>query len=164
MPSQPDVDRVAQELGSSCRVVDAEQAVTVWAGARAAAAGLDAEQVVEQRHDEVVVQVPAAVADHERHDAQPPRVVVAEDLDLGPPRTSARPPLDERVLEGADRVGADGLLELEHEPGADRLDDGRGARPLRGARGRRVHVLAAAHVGDGAAAGDGGHRFWSSRA
>ena len=38
--------------------------------------------------------------------------------------------LDEVVLALADRVGADGLLELEHEPGADRLDDRRRAALL----------------------------------
>jgi hypothetical protein len=37
--------------------VDAEQPVPVGTGARAAAARLDPEQVVEQRHHEVVVQV-----------------------------------------------------------------------------------------------------------
>ena len=37
--------------------VDAQELVSVRAGARAPAAGLDAEQVVEQGHDEVVVQV-----------------------------------------------------------------------------------------------------------
>jgi hypothetical protein len=36
--------------------VDAEQAVAVGPGAGAAAAGLDAEEIVEQRHDVVVVQ------------------------------------------------------------------------------------------------------------
>src|SRR6478609_8603854 len=42
--------------------VDAEQVVAVGAGARTAAAGLDAEEVVEDGHDEVVVQVALALA------------------------------------------------------------------------------------------------------
>ena len=41
------------------------------------------------------------------------------------------------LLAGADEVGADGLLELEDEPGADRLDDGRGAALLARRPGRR---------------------------
>ena len=42
--------------------VDAEQSVPVGPGARAAAPRLDAEEVVEDRDDEVVVQVAAARA------------------------------------------------------------------------------------------------------
>ena len=52
-------------------------------GARAAAARLDAEQVVEQRDGEVVVEVRVAVADDERHDREPPRRLVAEDAATG---------------------------------------------------------------------------------
>ena len=64
--------------------VDAEQVVAVGAGARAAAAGLDAEEVVEDGDDEVVVQVALALAaDDERHDRQSLGVEVAEDLDAG---------------------------------------------------------------------------------
>ncbi len=52
--------------------VDAEQPVAVRARARAAAAGLDAEQVVEQRDDVVVVQVaPGRRAHHEGDDREP---------------------------------------------------------------------------------------------
>ena len=45
-------------------------------------------------------------------------------------------PAGEVALAPADLLGADRLLEREHEPGADRLDDRRRARPPRGPRGR----------------------------
>src|SRR5215510_1244229 len=58
-------------VGVRVRGVDGQQPVAVRSGAGAAAAGLDAEQVVEQRDDKVVVQVPGAVPDTERDDGQP---------------------------------------------------------------------------------------------
>jgi RNA polymerase sigma-70 factor (ECF subfamily) len=48
--------------------VDAQQAVPVGAGARAAAARLDAEEVVEHRHHEVVVEEALAVANEKADD------------------------------------------------------------------------------------------------
>src|SRR5664279_4724659 len=42
--------------------IDAQQPVSVWTGAGTAAAGLDPEQVVEQCHDVVVVQIAASGA------------------------------------------------------------------------------------------------------
>ena len=131
MPSQPRGD-LALELVRALEV-DAEQPVPVRAGARAAAAGLDAEQVVEQRDDEVVVQVaPARAAHHERHDREPLGVEVAEDLDRrarccqrARPRGAGSRSSCARITLDADR-----LLELEDQPGADRLDDRRRAALL----------------------------------
>src|SRR5690348_3540258 len=61
---------LARELVRALEV-DAEQVVAVGAGARAASAGLDAEEVVEDRDDEVVVQVATVVAvDDEGDDGQ----------------------------------------------------------------------------------------------
>ena len=58
--------------------------MTVGPGARATAPGLDAEQVVEHRHHQVVVQVHAPwPADHETDDRQPLRLGIAQDLDVG---------------------------------------------------------------------------------
>ena len=51
-------------------------------------------------------------------------------------------------------VDPDGLLESEDEPGADRLDDGRGAALLAGDRIVQVHVFGRVDVLHGAAAGD----------
>ena len=65
--------------------------------------------------------------------------------------------LEEVVLAGADRRGADGLLELEDETGADRLDDGRGAALLAVGGVGEVGVVVGVDVGDGAAAGHVGH-------
>ena len=62
--------------------IDAQQAVPVGSGAGAAAAGLDAEQVVEQGDHEVVVQVAASVLDHERDDRQALGVLVAQHLEV----------------------------------------------------------------------------------
>ena len=103
----------------------------VRAGAEAAAARLDPEQVAEHRDDEVRVQQPARVADAERHDREPLALGVAEDAEVrvGSPTTRARgarsAPSRRRISLGADR-----LLEREHEPGADRLDDRGRARLL----------------------------------
>ena len=65
--------------------------------------------------------------------------------------------LPEAFLAGLDDVGADGLLEREHQPGADRLDDGRGAAFF--PRDRVIEVAVADRVDerDGPAAGHGGH-------
>ena len=63
-------------------------------------------------------------------------------------------PADEVLLALADRLDADGLLELEDEPGADRLDDRRRAALLAVLDVVEVDVLGRVDVGDGAAAGD----------
>src|SRR4029078_10896992 len=58
--------------------VDAEQPVTVGAGARTPATRLDAEQVVEHRDHEVVVEeLPRWRADHKREDRESLRLEVA---------------------------------------------------------------------------------------
>ena len=59
---------------------------------------------------------------------------------LRPQDASAR--RTKRVLAPADLVGADRLLEREHEPGADRLDDRRRAGLLADRRVRVVRVAA----------------------
>ncbi len=126
-------------------------------GARAAAAGLDPEQVVEQRHDEVVVQVATAWAAYdEGHDRQPVGVEVPEDLQVGvlPPRRDRA--LEKGVLAGPDQVGADGGLELEDQPGPDGLDDGGRPALLALLRVGQVAVLGRVDVGDGASAGHDG--------
>ena len=79
-PLAPERDLLLELLRG--REVDAEQPVAVRPGARAPPAGLDAEQIVQQRDDEVVVQVPAVVAHDERHDRQPRQVVAPEHLDV----------------------------------------------------------------------------------
>ena len=132
--------------------VDPEQPVAVRPGARAAAARLDPEQVVEHRDDEVVVEVPPVVADRERHDRQPRQRRVAEDLDLGLVDQDAIA----RSMKSSSRarivVDADRLLELEDEPGPDRLDDRRRAALLAMLGVVEVDVLERVDVGDGAAA------------
>ena len=92
--------------------------MTVGAGAGTAGARLDAEQVVEQHGQQLVMQVFAArVPNIERDDADPAfRVRIAENLDI-----VVLPPAPERapgVLELAfvNHVGANGVLDLEHEP------------------------------------------------
>ena len=127
--------------------------MAVRPGARAAAAGLDPEQVVEQRDHEVVVQVAALVADDERDDRQPLRVGAAEDLDRGVGRPARHRPPDEVVLALADGLDADGVLELEHEARPDRLDDRRRAALLAVLDVGQVDVLERVHVLDRAAAG-----------
>jgi hypothetical protein len=128
------------------------------AGAGAAAAGLDAEQVVEQGDDEVVVQVPGAVADAEGDDGQPPGPVVAEDLDgrhVGPAAEHVPP---EVFFAGGDQAGADRLFEGEDQPSTDGLHDRRGPAFFAGDWVVEVGVAGGVDEGDGAAAGNGRHR------
>src|SRR5437763_9525230 len=92
--------------------------------ARAAASRLDPEQIVEQRHDEVVVQVSAGgTAYDERDDRQTFCVDVAEDLD----GRLCRPRVDGATEQGflcrTDDGNSDGLLELKDQACADRAND-----------------------------------------
>ena len=81
--------------------VDAEQAVAVRAGARAAAARLDAEEVVEQRDDEVVVQVARRRGGSMNETIESRSAsLVAEDLDV----RVGRPALDRRRDEATPRA------------------------------------------------------------
>jgi hypothetical protein len=103
------------------------------------------------------VEQPALVTDAEREDRQPFGIKAADDLDPRVPGPRVQRAPDEAVLERADPVGADGVLQLEHEAGADRLDD-RGRAALFAVN--RIAVIPVAgrrHERDGAAAGDGGN-------
>lgn len=66
------------------RVVNAEQVLAVRTGACASRARLNAEQVVEQRPDEVRMQIQACgrVLDHEREDGQPRHAQAAQDVQV----------------------------------------------------------------------------------
>ena len=116
----------------------------VGTGAEAAAAGLDPEQVAEHGDDEVRVQHAARVADAERDDREPLGVGVAEDPQVRVAAPRRERAADEGPLPPADLLGADRLLEREHEPGADRLDDR-----------RRAGLLAVGRVGAVACARSG---------
>ena len=63
----------------------------------------------------------------------------------------------ETVLQLLDVLVAHGLLQVEHQPGADGLDDGRRAALLAVGRIGQVGVLSRADVGHGAAARHRGH-------
>ena len=89
---------------------------------------------------------------------------VAQDLEAGHLRPGGHGTIDEVLLAGADGLGADLLLELEDEAGADRLDDGRRAALLAVLGVVEVDVLERVDVGDGAAARDGGHGVGEERA
>ena len=94
-----------------------------------------------------------AVTQPERHDRQPLYRGITEHLDVrvrapGPQRTPR-----EIVLTAADLLGADHLLEREHQPGADRLDDGRRTRLLADRRVRVICVRVRADEQHRAAAG-----------
>ena len=123
------------------------------------AARLNAEQVVEDRHDEVVVQVLAGGAPHdERHDRQPVGAEVAQQFDRGvvtPRRDGA---LNHVGLEPFDDVTTDRALELEHQPRTDRLDDRRCARLFAVLDVVDVLVLIGVDESHGAAADDARHR------
>lgn len=133
--------------------VDAEEAVSVGSRAGAAAAGLDAEEVVQEGDDEVVVEELVVVFDHERHDREPPGVEVSEDSDVGVVTPAFDGALDEVVFEFTDVVFADGGFELEDESGADGFDDGGRAAFFAVDGVVEVAVVGFVDVGDGAAAG-----------
>ena len=143
--------------------VDAQQVMAVGARARAAATGLDPEEVVEDGYDEVVVEVAAAGGPHhERHDGQPFGVEVTEDFDVRlvlPGRDRAAQVV---LLVGADHLDADRLFELEYQAGPDRFDDGRCAALLTLGGVFQVAVRGRIDVGDGAAAGHSGTRLRSN--
>src|SRR5450631_4937019 len=121
--------------------------MSVGAGARAAAASLDPEQVVEQRDNEVVMQVsPARRAYDERDDGQPLRLKVAQDLDGGLLQPRADGTLKVVLLVRSNDVHAHRLFQPEDQPGADRLHDGRSATLLAQCRVVEVTVLARVDV------------------
>ena len=92
---------------------------------------------------------------HERHDRQPSAVRLPSTRSSTRP-TDAASPAPGTLLGSADRVDADRLLELEHQPGPDRLDDRRRPPSSRcagssGSGGRRVDKrdgATAQHSGD----------------
>jgi hypothetical protein len=134
-------------------LVDAEQAVAVGTGAGAPSARLDAEEVVEQRDHEVVVQpAPVGRVDQEGDDRQAVGVEVAEDLDgrVGAPRRDR--PAHEIGLALDHDPGADRLLELEDQPGPDRLDDRRRAALLAVVEVGKVVLAGGVDVADGPSA------------
>ena len=118
--------------------VDSEQSVSVWTGARAASAALYAEEVVEQRNNEVVMKAHLPVTDDERHDRQPIRVGVPQDLDVRVSRPCLDRPVDERPFLFPDRLRAHSLFERKDHSAPDGTDDvGRAAL---------LAVLGVAHV------------------
>jgi hypothetical protein len=120
--SQPSA---AQPASSRSVGLDAEKAMAVGPRAGAVAASLDAEQVAEQRDHEAVVQPAAArPTHHEGDDRQLFAVQVAEQLDGRVGSPGGDRPADEAALLLGDHLGADFLLELEGQPGPDRLNDG----------------------------------------
>ncbi len=112
-----------------CRLVDAEQPVTVRARARTAGARLDPEQVVQQHGDELRVQVVAArIAQVERDDADAPaRIGIAEQLDALVCAPALERPADQLLLAGLDALHADAALEFERQRGLQRLQHARRA-------------------------------------
>ena len=145
--------------GVRARRVDGQQPVPVRAGAGAAAAGLDAEQVVEQRDDEVVVQVAVrrAGCGRRRWTAGAPAGCRGPRCPGWPAQRSQRV-LPQLLFPRLDQVGADGLLEGEDQPGPDGLDDGRGAALLAGDRVVEVAVPERVDERDRAAARRGRDR------
>src|SRR5665213_1367143 len=126
--------------------------MSVRACARTAAARLDTEQVVEQRNDEVVMQVASAWrAHHEGNDRQPFGVEVPENLDgrLGSPGLDGAAQVV--LLVCADHIDTDGLLQLKDEAGADRFDDCGSATLLALRRVGEVSVFGRIDVRDSAA-------------
>ena len=131
--------------------------MAVWAGARAAAARLDAEQVVQQGHHEVVVEVPTLVPDDERDDRQTIQRVRSEHLDVRVALPALDGSPDERFLELPNRVGANRLLELEDEASSDRFHDRRCPTLLAVLGIREVDVVAGIDVGDRSTTRGGRH-------
>lgn len=82
--------------------------MAVWAGAGAATAGLDSEEVIEDGNDKVVMQVPPRwPLHHEGHNREPLGLKVSENRDgwVGAPCCDG--PTHEICLVGTDHVDAD---------------------------------------------------------
>src|SRR6266511_3637155 len=119
----------------------------VGTGAGAATARLDAEQVVEQGHDVIVVQVAFLGPDAEGDDRQAAGVGIAEDLDVRVGLPAIQRTAPEALLARLDQVGTDRLLEPDDQPSTDRLDDRRGAALL--PSDRIVEIAVADRVDEG---------------
>ena len=87
------------------------------------------------------------------------RLRVAEDLDVRVGLPPAEGVLPQLLFPLLDEVGAHGVLQGEDQPGADRLDDGRGAAFLAGDRVVEVAVPERVDERDGAAARSGRNRI-----
>src|ERR1039458_5205482 len=99
---------------------DGQQPVPVRSRAGAPPTGLDAEEVVEQRDDEIVVQVaPVPVTEPEGHHGQPAGLVTAKQLDARVACTTAKDAVPEPLFARGDQVRPDGLLEAEPQAGPD---------------------------------------------
>ena len=101
--------------------------MAVGAGTRAAAASLNAQEVVEHGDHEVVVQVSLVVANGEAHDREAPGVGIAQDLDVGVFAPGLDGPADKLPLAKLDVLVSHRFLELKNQTRADGLDDGRSA-------------------------------------
>ena len=97
--------------------------MAIGPGATTAAARLDAKEIVEQRHNEVVMEVAALMTDGERHDRKAVRLGIAEHLDVRVLRPGVDRPADEAFLQPANRLGANSFLQFEDEACPDRSDD-----------------------------------------
>src|ERR1039458_2959977 len=71
------------------------------------------------------MQVAVTVADAQRDDGQPLGICAAEHLDVRIARPAGQSALPQALLKDLDRLGADRLLEREHQACPDRLDNGR---------------------------------------
>ena len=123
-------------------------------GAGAAAAGLDAEQVVQQRDDEVVVQVRVRRGRMRKEMiGQPPGLAGCRgSRSAGWPAQRRSTACQSCSSLAWIRSVPTRLLEREHQPGPDRLDDGRGAALLAGDRVVEVAVADGVDERHGAAA------------
>ena len=92
----------------------------------------------------------------ERDDRQTGSFGVAENHEVGVLAPRGNGPADEVLLAGPDLGDADGLLQLEDEPGPDRFDDGRCPSLLSVLGVDQIVVDVGVDVRDGAAARDRG--------
>ena len=142
--------------------IDPQQTVAVRSGTTAPASSLDPEQVVQQRHYEVVVEIPfaprcsGARITKETIDRRS-AFGIAEDADRRIRRPRLDRPMDERLLQGADGADPHRFLQLEDESGTDRLQDGRCASFLAMLGVDQVGVVLRVDVAHGSAAGYRGH-------
>ena len=159
-PARPDPLAARLDLAVDRRAhpgVDAEQAMAVGAGAGTATTGLDAEEIVQQGHDVVVVQVATRRRrDREGQDRQSIGHMAAQDLDVRVRLPGGDRAPDEVVFVGGDDVGAHGLLQREHQTGPDGLHDGGGSTLLTMGHIRYVAMAVRAHEGDRSATDDVG--------
>jgi hypothetical protein len=130
--------------------------MAIGTGTRTPTTALDSEQIIKQRHNEVVVESQISVANHKGNDWQSICFEIPQNLDIRIGRPRFDGPSDERLFAIADCVGTNGFLESKRQTSPDRADDAGGSCLLAVLDIVDVAVIVGVYVSDGASTGHSG--------